>query len=74
MEKILIKSDNKNAKPIFTLSYWSKFLGSIETFFLSFENSRDRILHPNLYHLTVETKDYNAMIDRKVFFDQPVKK
>ena len=42
-------------------------------FVLSFENEDDRTVHIKYYLPTVETKDYNVMIDAENFFDQPVK-
>ena len=41
---------------------------------LSFENNAHRILHTRYFLPTLEMKDYNVMIDRRKFFDQPVKK
>ena len=38
-----------------------------------FENAGDRKLHKGYYLPKVEIKDYNAMIDGKSFFNQPVK-
>ena len=40
---------------------------------LSFENKDGRTVHTKYYLPTVEIKDYNAIIDGKNFFDQPVK-
>ena len=44
------------------------FQGVNRLFVLSFENENDRTSHSK-----VEIKDYNAMIDGKFFFDQPIK-
>ena len=41
-------------------------------FVLSFENENDRTSHSNCYLPKVVIKDYNAMIDGKNFFDQPI--
>ena len=42
-------------------------------FGLSFENEKDRKAHTGYYLPKVDIKDYNVMIDEKIFFDQPVK-
>ena len=39
---------------------------------LSFENQNDRTSHSTYYLPKVEIKDYNVMIDGKIFFDQPI--
>ena len=39
---------------------------------LSFENQNDRTSHSTYYLPKVEIKDYNVMIDCKIFFDQPI--
>ena len=43
-------------------------------FVLSFENRRVRESYKQCFLPNVEIKDYNATIDGKNFFDQPVKK
>ena len=42
-------------------------------FVLSFENEEDRTFFCNYYVPKVEIKDYNIIIDGKLFFDVPVK-
>ena len=42
-------------------------------FVLSFENENDRRSCKRDYLLTVEIKDYNVMIDGRIFFGEPVK-
>ena len=42
-------------------------------FILSFEDNVNRTSYKQYFVPTVEIKDYNAMIDGKNFFDQPVK-
>ena len=42
-------------------------------FVLSFENDNCQESHKQYYLPTVEIKDYNAMIDGRNFFDQPIK-
>ena len=49
------------------------FQGVNRLFVLSFENEEDRKVHIGYYLPKVEIRDYNVMIDRKNFFDQPVK-
>ena len=39
---------------------------------LSFENEDDRTLHSTCYLPKIEIKDYNAMIDGRNVFDQPI--
>ena len=39
-----------------------------------FENEEDRKVHTWYYLPTIEIKDFNVMIDRKNFLDQPVKR
>ena len=39
---------------------------------LAFENDEQRTSNKRYYITNVEIKDYNVMIDRKNFFDQPV--
>ena len=40
---------------------------------LVFENEEDRSSFPKYYTPTVEIKDYNVLIDRKPFFEIPIK-
>ena len=42
-------------------------------FILAFENDAQKISNKRYYIPNVEIKDYNAMVDRKNLFDQPVK-
>ena len=37
------------------------------------KNSTDRTVHTGYYLLKVEIKDYNVMVERQNFFDEPVK-
>ena len=39
---------------------------------LSYENEADRTHHTRYYTPKVEIKDYNFIIDRRAFIDQPV--
>ena len=50
----------------------SSFQGINRLFVLSFENENDRTSHSTYYLPKVEIKDYNVMIDRRKFFDQPI--
>ena len=49
------------------------FQGINTLFVLAFENDDQRISNKRYYIPNVEIKDYNVMIDRKNFFDQPVR-
>ena len=40
---------------------------------MSFESQIDRCNYKRYYLLSIETKDYNVMIDWNFFFDQPLK-
>ena len=42
-------------------------------FVLSFENEEDKTTFSKYYTTKVEIKDFNVLIDRKSFFDVPVK-
>ena len=48
------------------------FQGVNRLFVLSFENEDNRKLHSTYYLPKAEIKDYNAMIDGRNFFDQPI--
>ena len=49
------------------------FQGVNRLFVLAFKNDDQRISNKRYYIPSVEIKDYNVMIDRKNFFDQPIK-
>ena len=49
------------------------FQGINRLFVLAFENDDQRTSNKRYYTPNVEIKDYNVMIDRKNFFDQPVR-
>ena len=49
------------------------FQGVERFFVLAFENDNDRINTDRYYLPTVQIKDYNIMINRENFFDQPIK-
>ena len=51
----------------------SSFQGVIRLFVLVLENDEQKASNKRYYISNVEIKDYNVMIDRKTFFDQPVK-
>ena len=48
------------------------FQGVHRLFVLAFEDDKQRICSKRYYIPNVEIKDYNVMIDGKIFFDQPV--
>ena len=58
---------------MFTLFNWFSFQGVNRTFALSFKNYAHRKRHTVYFLLKVDLKDYNVMIDREKFFEQPVK-
>ena len=41
-------------------------------FLLAFEDDAQRISNKTYYLRNVEIKDYNVVIDRRNFFDQPI--
>ena len=49
------------------------FQGANRLFVLAFENDEQRTSNKGYYIPNVKIKDYNVMIDGKIFFDQPVK-
>ena len=49
------------------------FQGVNRVFVLAFEDDAQRTGNKRYYIPNVEIKDYNVMIDGKIFFDQPVK-
>ena len=49
------------------------FQGVNKLFVLSFEDRRIRASYKQYFLPMVEIKDYNVVIDRRIFFDQPVK-
>ena len=49
------------------------FQGINRLLVLAFENDDHRISNKIYYIPNLEIKDYNVMIDRKSFFDQPVR-
>ena len=62
-------AQNANLNHLVELS----FQGINRLFVLAFENDDHRISNKRYYIPNVEIKDYNVMIDRKNFFDQPVR-
>ena len=67
--KVTIQSPNPDLDYLIDPS----FQGIKRAFVLSFENTTERTVPIKCYLPTVEIKDYNVMIDRQHFFDQPVK-
>ena len=49
------------------------FQGVNRLFVLAFENDAQRNVHSGYYLPNVEIKNYNVMINGKIFFDQPIK-
>ena len=50
----------------------SSFQGANKLFVLPFENENGRTSHSTCYLPKVEIKENNAMIDGRIFFDQPI--
>ena len=48
------------------------FYGVNRLFLISFENRTDKEVHTRDFLPKVEIKDYNGMIDKRNFFDQPI--
>ena len=69
MSKPALLARNQNLNRLIVLS----FQGVNRRFVLTFEIVDQRISNKRYYLPSVEIKDYNVMIDRKNFFDQPVK-
>ena len=51
----------------------TSFQGVNRLFVLSFKDDYGRESHKQYYLATVEIKNYNFMIDGRIFFDQPIK-
>ena len=62
-----IKTNNLN---YFIYRTSNKVNGS---FVLPFENEEDRTSNSNYYTSKVEMKDFNVLIDGKIYFDVPIK-
>ena len=74
MEQISIKNNNASAYYlIYPSAHYLCFQEVNRYFVLSFENNTERAVHTKYFLPTVEIKNYNIMIDRQNFFDQPVK-
>ena len=69
MSKPALLARNQNLNHLIVLG----FQGVNRLFVLTFEIDDQRISNKRYYLPSVEIKDYNVMIDRKNFFDQPVK-
>ena len=71
MEQVPIKDLSRNTKPIFGLDYLinPSFQGVNTLFVLPFLDNTVRVRHTKYFLPNVEIKNYNAMIDRKIFFD-----
>ena len=69
LSKLELLAQNPNLKHLVEPS----FQGVNRLFVLAFENDDDRTSDDQYYLPTVETKDYNIMINGENFFDQPIK-
>ena len=67
-----IRSKSICTKQIFKSLSDPSFQGVNRLFLLSFENEDDRKSHSSYYLPKVTTKDYNFIIDGKIFYDQPI--
>ena len=72
--KYLLKPEWLAQNPNLDYLTQPSFRGVNRLFVLAFENDEQRTSSKGYYLPNVEIKDYNVMIDRKNFFDQPVKK
>ena len=70
--KYLAKSELLAQNPNLNHLIEPSFQGENRLFVLSFENDAPRTSDKRYYIPNVEIKDYNAMIDGKIFFDQPI--
>ena len=73
MEQISTKISTERQNQYLDFLIHPSFQGVTRLFVLSFENEDDRKVSKGCYLPKVEMKDYNVMIDGKIFFDQPVK-
>ena len=70
--KYLAKSELLAQNPNLNHLIEPSFQGENRLFVLAFENDAPRTSDKRYYISNVEIKDYNAMIDGKNFFDQPI--
>ena len=71
--KYLSKPELLEQNPNLNYLIEPSFQGVNRLFVLAFENDEDRTDHEKSYLPTVETKDYNIVINGENFFDQPIK-
>ena len=71
--KYLSKTSNEAQKRYLDFLIDSSFQGINRLFVLSFNNANGRKSYKQYYLPTVETKEYNVMIDGRNIFDQPIK-
>ena len=69
LAKLALLAKNANLNHLIERS----FQGINRLFVLAFENDDQRTSNKRYYIPNVEIKDYNIIIDGKIFFDQPVK-
>ena len=69
LSKPELLAQNPNLNHLFEPS----FQGVNRLFVLAFEGDAQRTAHESYYFPTVETRDYNIMINGENFFDQPIK-
>ena len=73
MEQIFIKTSVISTKSKFNYLIGPSFQGVNRLFVLAFEDDAQTKVHSGYYLPKVEIKNYNAMINGKNFFDQPIK-
>ena len=71
--KYLSKPELLAQNPNLTYLVEPSFQGVHSLFVLAFENNTQRTSNKRYYLPNVEMKNYNVLIDGKIFFDQPTK-
>ena len=71
--KYLPKTTNQAQNRYLDFQIDPSFKGVNRLFVLSFKDDGGRESHKQYYLPTAEIKDYNVMINRRKFFDQPIK-
>ena len=71
--KYLEKTDLFRQNPNLNHLFEPRFHRANRLFVLALENDAQRTSNKRNYLPNLETKDYNVIIDRKNFFDQPIK-
>ena len=72
--KYLSQISNQNVKNNLNFLVDPTFTNDNRLFALSFENAIDRTSNLRFYLPKVQVKDFNVIVDKTPFFDQPFKK